>query len=163
MSAALANQSRGSQRCAGSSATATRLLRTRSQYASFDGAPAKRQARPERTICGFMALDGLCWRQTGEINGHLADGRVIPGERRLDRHVEMILDVGAKADGADRIEPVIGKRLVQANLLDRTCHVFGDTGADEFANCGDRHGDAPRSEEHTSELQSHSDLVCRLL
>src|SRR5437588_9477924 len=24
-------------------------------------------------------------------------------------------------------------------------------------------GDAPRSEEHTSELQSHSDLVCRLL
>src|SRR5260221_9590220 len=26
-----------------------------------------------------------------------------------------------------------------------------------------RHGDAQRSEEHTSELQSHSDLVCRLL
>src|SRR5438034_3507474 len=25
------------------------------------------------------------------------------------------------------------------------------------------HGDPPRSEEHTSELQSHSDLVCRLL
>src|SRR5438132_8879969 len=27
----------------------------------------------------------------------------------------------------------------------------------------DGHGVAPRSEEHTSELQSHSDLVCRLL
>src|SRR5438132_4975503 len=26
-----------------------------------------------------------------------------------------------------------------------------------------RPGDCPRSEEHTSELQSHSDLVCRLL
>src|SRR5438132_10387916 len=26
-----------------------------------------------------------------------------------------------------------------------------------------RHHRAPRSEEHTSELQSHSDLVCRLL
>src|SRR5947207_9843350 len=26
-----------------------------------------------------------------------------------------------------------------------------------------RHADAVRSEEHTSELQSHSDLVCRLL
>src|SRR5947207_11491968 len=26
-----------------------------------------------------------------------------------------------------------------------------------------RRTDAPRSEEHTSELQSHSDLVCRLL
>src|SRR5476649_3096467 len=28
---------------------------------------------------------------------------------------------------------------------------------------GDRPGDEGRSEEHTSELQSHSDLVCRLL
>src|SRR5260221_1051816 len=28
---------------------------------------------------------------------------------------------------------------------------------------GQRHGEADRSEEHTSELQSHSDLVCRLL
>src|SRR5947207_12691211 len=28
---------------------------------------------------------------------------------------------------------------------------------------GQRHADALRSEEHTSELQSHSDLVCRLL
>src|SRR5436190_14983888 len=27
----------------------------------------------------------------------------------------------------------------------------------------DRGGASPRSEEHTSELQSHSDLVCRLL
>src|SRR5438034_5976811 len=27
----------------------------------------------------------------------------------------------------------------------------------------DEHHDAERSEEHTSELQSHSDLVCRLL
>src|SRR5260221_2163776 len=28
---------------------------------------------------------------------------------------------------------------------------------------GGRAGELPRSEEHTSELQSHSDLVCRLL
>src|SRR5438445_599127 len=28
---------------------------------------------------------------------------------------------------------------------------------------GDRHGDVGRSEEHTSELQSRQDLVCRLL
>src|SRR5947207_9420709 len=32
------------------------------------------------------------------------------------------------------------------------CHVYRDDCADSF-----------RSEEHTSELQSHSDLVCRLL
>src|SRR5260221_12560310 len=31
------------------------------------------------------------------------------------------------------------------------------------ALCGPDRGDPGRSEEHTSELQSHSDLVCRLL
>src|SRR5699024_12857763 len=30
-------------------------------------------------------------------------------------------------------------------------------------SCSDRHNDAARSEEHTSELQSRFDLVCRLL
>src|SRR5438034_8860479 len=31
------------------------------------------------------------------------------------------------------------------------------------SRCDARSGDGSRSEEHTSELQSHSDLVCRLL
>src|SRR5947207_8683103 len=52
-----------------------------------------------------------------------------------------------------------------------------EAGAEEEPLCGDRLGSLPgrdvgpdgsdgpifRSEEHTSELQSHSDLVCRLL
>src|SRR5260221_9632756 len=33
----------------------------------------------------------------------------------------------------------------------------------ELDDVDDDHRDAVRSEEHTSELQSHSDLVCRLL
>src|SRR5438034_8424906 len=33
----------------------------------------------------------------------------------------------------------------------------------ERSPCGAHHLADPRSEEHTSELQSHSDLVCRLL
>ena len=37
-----------------------------------------------------------------------------------------------------------------------------------FSHCGEQYGDSlktenSRSEEHTSELQSHHDLVCRLL
>src|SRR5436190_10571501 len=36
-----------------------------------------------------------------------------------------------------------------------TAHVLGFTGVDDIGQ--------ERSEEHTSELQSHSDLVCRLL
>src|SRR5260221_10672323 len=41
-----------------------------------------------------------------------------------------------------------------------------DHGAGQVADAaehGRREGLEPRSEEHTSELQSHSDLVCRLL
>src|SRR5436190_8512825 len=34
---------------------------------------------------------------------------------------------------------------------------------DEFLHGKPVHKEEPRSEEHTSELQSHSDLVCRLL
>src|SRR5438034_2570144 len=36
-------------------------------------------------------------------------------------------------------------------------------GADDLHQPQQRHRQQPRSEEHTSELQSHSDLVCRLL
>src|SRR5260221_5043281 len=49
-------------------------------------------------------------------------------------------------------------------------HVAGYTLASDFpianalqANLRTNPGDGIRSEEHTSELQSHSDLVCRLL
>src|SRR5436190_9171500 len=52
---------------------------------------------------------------------------------------------------ADAISSAIGSR-------------YGTTRA--FANAVPTYADArvvPRSEEHTSELQSHSDLVCRLL
>src|SRR5437773_6867046 len=39
----------------------------------------------------------------------------------------------------------------------------GSTGADILERCKSLTGYAKRSEEHTSELQSHHDLVCRLL
>src|SRR5438034_4077125 len=44
--------------------------------------------------------------------------------------------------------------------------LVGDVGRGPVAHAGDRllqHFLEERSEEHTSELQSHSDLVCRLL
>src|SRR5438034_11100309 len=45
------------------------------------------------------------------------------------------------SDLGDPLEPVEGELLLHATVS----------------------SDSPRSEEHTSELQSHSDLVCRLL
>src|SRR5206468_7122900 len=50
---------------------------------------------------------------------------------------------------------------VTALLADGTRVVFGDVTPEELAR--DVAEDDARSEEHTSELQSRSDLVCRLL
>src|SRR5260221_9839485 len=46
------------------------------------------------------------------------------------------------------------------SLPDRACAAAARRGA---GGAPDRHPQLARSEEHTSELQSHSDLVCRLL
>src|SRR5438270_10696491 len=45
----------------------------------------------------------------------------------------------------------------------RSCRRQGDLGSYATAACGRRLGLRARSEEHTSELQSQSNLVCRLL
>src|SRR5438034_7218143 len=47
----------------------------------------------------------------------------------------------------------------RAGLTGRLVHDLRRTAARDFR----QHGVSERSEEHTSELQSHSDLVCRLL
>src|SRR5438034_2288112 len=53
--------------------------------------------------------------------------------------------------------PILAAALAQMRAA-------GITGTIYTHPIGDRgHGAGPRSEEHTSELQSHSDLVCRLL
>src|SRR5438034_883368 len=49
-------------------------------------------------------------------------------------------------------------------LLSVTCHELADkTNLRKAPSTSARYSVPPRSEEHTSELQSHSDLVCRLL
>src|SRR5260221_10896939 len=52
----------------------------------------------------------------------------------------------------------------QAEIPVNWCPALGTVLANEEVVDGrSERGDHPRSEEHTSELQSHSDLVCRLL
>src|SRR5947207_6147656 len=68
------------------------------------------------------------------------------------------------------LESASGKRLESASLVVQGPTRFGKRhttdarwSADSVALTLDVHDAAFRSEEHTSELQSHSDLVCRLL
>src|SRR6266480_5345988 len=60
---------------------------------------------------------------------------------------------------------IVGAVVDDHDAKSRRCRGAGDRGADmpcpEHKNT--RCGHQPRSEEHTSELQSHVNLVCRLL
>src|SRR3989440_9584449 len=56
--------------------------------------------------------------------------------------------------GAHKINNTLGQVLLARRMGKR--RIIAETGAGQ-------HGVATRSEEHTSELQSRSDLVCRLL
>src|SRR5690606_41790125 len=57
-------------------------------------------------------------------------------------------------------EGVVGGRLFEEGLVKRERGVVVALGV---ANVGQRQGGGQRSEEHTSELQSRENLVCRLL
>src|SRR5437667_4669875 len=84
--------------------------------------------------------------------------------------------------GPESIEPLIGHSILGNNVKVESSRSFGDPGrssARRWASSGYRRSItnrfelrkdhrrpqlcASRSEEHTSELQSHHDLVCRLL
>src|SRR5206468_11653165 len=77
------------------------------------------------------------------------------------RHLDRALRArpGATLRGERRAAPLAafgGRRACRAGAR------AGPSGAD-LRDCGESEGTPPRSEEHTSELQSRSDLVCRLL
>src|SRR5258708_17440943 len=67
-----------------------------------------------------------------------------------------VLHVLVRAVGVDRRDPLREVADIMVMLL----HPFAEQAAVELAR---RPGFAPRSEEHTSELQSPDHLVCRLL
>src|SRR5438132_10606584 len=67
-------------------------------------------------------------------------------------------DVHDERDGVRRLSELRGEALRRIRARERAAR--GDVAARRRRG---RPGRARRSEEHTSELQSHSDLVCRLL
>src|SRR5947207_12163994 len=75
---------------------------------------------------------------------------VVPGFWRFRRHASM------KALAAQ-----VNALGYRAAIVDPRGH--GDSAGTYGFNLHEHHDVAARSEEHTSELQSHSDLVCRLL
>src|SRR5438034_2369720 len=93
------------------------------------------------------------------------------GERHLaarrHRHAQLAGDLRDREDAAHH-RALHHQRMLAAGAAQRLQHV-ADAGALDFGQLDHldalrrRGGRAGRSEEHTSELQSHSDLVCRLL
>src|SRR5699024_11423933 len=87
------------------------------------------------------------------------------------------LNFKAASGISPRAPPLVASHLICADpnvrLVNGNVQCFRSTGTATYddgdqpepsghGECGDRVGD-PRSEEHTSELQSRFDLVCRLL
>src|SRR5438132_3018580 len=63
----------------------------------------------------------------------------------------------------DRLEHLVALLPHRPGRDDAQVHAFGQLLRRELGRRHGRAGVGARSEEHTSELQSHSDLVCRLL
>src|SRR5947207_2013927 len=71
---------------------------------------------------------------------------------------------GRSADRRERSAPILGRVRIGDALRLSSLWVQGSSFSACFLKCSRaRRSSASRSEEHTSELQSHSDLVCRLL
>src|SRR5438034_4049073 len=100
------------------------------------------------------------------------------GERnhpRSRRSGSDVTDARVRRENASKGCPTTGKRFrACVHRTSRHAHPnreMDDCGQDTIPRCGNRLGRLTahkraadsRSEEHTSELQSHSDLVCRLL
>src|SRR5437773_8150911 len=57
--------------------------------------------------------------------------------------------------GKESLDAAAGK-TVTGEVVDMMCYV-------DHNAIGEKHGQSCRSEEHTAELQSHQDIVCRVL
>src|SRR3712207_7483717 len=91
---------------------------------------------PRSTLFPYTTL----FRSLPAGQQHLADGDAVPVERQHPAHA---------LGGPARLLQVVGPEIAAA-----------DAGA---GDADQRVGRLPRSEEHTSELQSRQYLVCRLL
>src|SRR5574340_1584086 len=91
------------------------------------------------------------------LRHHLAGHRIAvdtdPAQRRRDE------DAGA--DGADDAADAVDAEYVETVVV--ADHLLQAGDAPQAHHAGERAEDDARSEEHTSELQSPKDLVCRLL
>src|SRR2546421_1403651 len=73
----------------------------------------------------------------------------------------IVENAAGSGTGAHRDDP-LGLRHLVVELADDGSHLLRETAGDDH-EIGLAGGWAERSEEHTSELQSRSDIVCRLL
>src|SRR5258706_3658592 len=133
-----------------------------------------------QSSCVGLAADGLCRRVAGALDVHGLQDLLHPGmsagDRLEGRLVELQQHAGrgrgdggrARAAGEGRdlaeeralAEPAQG-HVVSGGVADEHLHLSGGNDEDALPRTGE--GLHPRSEEHTSELQSLTNIVCRLL
>src|SRR5947207_11676938 len=110
----------------------------------------------------LSATGNELWPPTPSIASPAIDGVVGDGQRTV---AALVAHFKAKIDDVLFGDLKIVGDMLAANHFAPAAFVEGKFRVDQIAVIGDEPVDAVegRSEEHTSELQSHSDLVCRLL
>src|SRR5438270_5907225 len=107
----------------------------------------------------FLSPSGLQLVPGSEYPAHDRYAQREKGERGAGAHEDV--DVGDSVEAPPESADEIDDRVEEGDLLpDRRQHAHR---VERPAEEGERRDDHERSEEHTSELQSQSNLVCRLL
>src|SRR6266496_7738 len=140
----------------------TGIVRERAKVASFDRGRLVVESSLDPTIGDSVSVDGVCLTVAERTNGSLAFD-VMPEtlQRAKTFGAEVNLETALRAG-----DP-LGGHYVQGHVDGvgrvRTVEAEGDSRRVAIEAPPDVLRYCVRSEEHTSELQSRRDLVCRLL
>src|SRR5437773_7857827 len=110
--------------------------------------------------CAWIPYSCAARYRPSAIAAGMPTARPIASSSNTSRMTSQMTNPGC-APTARRIPNCRHRKLSEKNLIDQ--REDRRVGADAESERKDRHRRKERSEEHTSELQSHHDLVCRLL
>src|SRR5947207_3552587 len=114
---------------------------------------------PEKSDCAVLPVNQP--NKGGQSSAEAGEGRAQTKENIVQSHMHPTQSGKRMSQGLDGVRKVAKERK-QERFTALLHHLNVDLLRDSFYAL-QRKASPGRSEEHTSELQSHSDLVCRLL